>query len=401
MDKNNVLAEIFGNDPLGLLKVKAKVSHARTADERLVSSFLEINSFIDDNGREPESSMFNITEHQLFARLKGIRDDVSKIASLKEFDTYNLLDLPLEEEKEISSIDDIFGDDSFDLLGGDTEGLFDLKHVPSSVDRAEADFVARRKPCKDFAKYEPLFKEVHKELVDGKRKYVDFKEDNLRQGDFYVHKGMLMYLKEINISQEERTFASGKRIRKDGRTRCIFENGTESNMLYRSIAKALYINGKVLTENIDSVNEKFIEKLSSVNDDDEAVGYLYVLRSLSNDSRIKEIDDLYKIGYSTVSVEDRIRNAVNEPTYLMAPVSIVGAWKCFNMNPQKFEQLVHTFFGLSCLELDVYDSKGKRCNPREWFVAPIRVIEQAIELIINGKIVDYRYDVDNKAIVRR
>lgn len=399
MDKNKVLSDIFGDDPLGLLNVKAKVCNVRTADERLVSSFEEINVFVEKNNREPESNIGDIMEHQLYARLRGIREDVKKLEALQEFDTYNLLELP--RTIEINSIDDIFRNDSFDLLGGSFEGLYDLKHVPAIAKRASSDFVARRKVCKDFDKYEHLFKEVHKDLLKGKREYVDFKEDNLLEDNFYVHNGMLMYLKEINISQDEQFFPSGKRVRRDGRTRCIFENGTESNMLYRSVAKALYTNGQVLTENKVRVNEKFAEKFSNINDEDESFGYLYVLRSLSKDTKIRKIKDLYKIGYSAVSVEDRIENAEKEATYLMAGVSIVGSWKCYNMNPQKFEQLVHSFFGACCLELDIYDSKGKRCNPREWFVAPIDIIEKAIMLIVSGDVINYRYDVENRVIVKR
>jgi hypothetical protein len=37
-----------------------------------------------------------------------------------------------------------------------------------------ADFVARRKPCKDFSKYEQQFKDVQKDLKNGKRKLLEF-----------------------------------------------------------------------------------------------------------------------------------------------------------------------------------------------------------------------------------
>lgn len=398
MDKDKVLDAIFNDDPLGLLNVKAKVSNVRTGDERLVSSFKEISDFVRKNGREPEGNLGDIIEYQLYSRLKGIREDEEKKKSLISEDECNLLG---KLEKEIKSIDDIFDDDTFDLLSGDEEGLFDLKHVPADYERASADFVARRKVCKDFANYESLFTEVHKELVDGKRKLVDFNYESLREGEYYINNGILLYLEKVYFERIVQKFKSGVHNRPDGRTRIIFENGTESDMMFQSLYKALHVNGKMVTHNIDKVNEGFVEKFSNIQSEDEAVGYLYVLRSLSSDSRISEIDDLYKIGYSTVEVEDRIKNAEKEATYLMAPVSIVGAWKCYNMNPQKFEQLIHTFFGNTCLEVDVFDIHGKRCTPREWFVAPIEVIEQAIEMIINGNIVDYRYDVDSMAILRR
>lgn len=398
MDKDKVLDDIFSSDPLCLLDVKAKVSNVRTGDERLVTSFKEINAYVEKYGREPESNISDIMEFQLFSRLKSIREDEDKKMLLYCEDEYSLLS---KEKKEIKSIDDIFNDDALDLLGGDGEGLFDLKHVPSDNERVSADFVARRRPCKDFSNYESLFKEVHKELVDEKRKLIDFNYESLKEGEYYINNGIILYLEKVFFERKVQKFKSGVHNRPDGRTRIIFENGTESDMMFQSLYKALHANGKMITHNIDKLNEGFVEQFSDIKKEDEAVGYLYVLKSLSGDSRISEIDDLYKIGYSTVAVEDRIRNAEKEPTYLMAPVSIVGVWKCYNMNPQKFEQLIHAFFGATCLELDVYDSKGKRCNPREWFIVPIRVVEQAIEMIINGNIVDYRYDVVSQVILPR
>jgi len=282
MDKEKVLGEIFANDPTGLLNFKPKNSNTRTPDERLLASFEEINSFVEKNG-EPQPSASNITEFQLYSRLKNLREDETKIEQLKEHDNNNLLPsiksnrvsepkVAYERPKEINSIDDILGDDSLNILGDDSEGLYDFKHTPKEYDRANADYIARRKPCKDFDKFEPIFKEVQKDLANGKREIIEFKEDNLVEGNFYVHNGVLLLLKSIDISQNEQSFTSGKRTRKDGRTRCVFENGTESNMLYRSLAKILYVNGKVITQNIDKVNENFIENFSDINSEDEEAG---------------------------------------------------------------------------------------------------------------------------------
>lgn len=412
MDKDSILDEIFNNDPLGLLNVKPKKSNTRTADERLLASFQEIIDYVKTNSKEPQPNPSNISEYQLYSRLKSLREDLEKVEQLKPHDILNLLpDIATNQvneaqpkynkPKEISSIDDIFGDDSLDILGGDDAGLFDFKHTPKDFERAQADFVARRKPCKDFNKYEQLLKDVQKDLADGKRKLIDFKQDNLQEKAFYVHNGVLFFLEEINISHKEHYKDDGTRVREDGRTRCIFENGTESNMLKRSVEKILYANGRVVTENIDKVNEGFIESFSSITNEDEEAGYIYVLKSKSKDEKISSIQNLYKVGYSKTDVEERIKNAEKEPTYLMAQVRIKGAWKCYNMNLQKLEQLLHNFFGNSCLEIDVFDEKGKRHTPREWFIAPFEVIEQAIELIINGKIVKYRYDAENGVIVMK
>ena len=397
-NKEDILKEIFENDPFGLLIVKPRKSAARTSDERLANSFDEINNFIEKNEREPKPDLTNISEYKLYSTLKGLRDNDEKMLALEPQDKYGLLNT---EKKEITSIDDIFGDDSLDILGDDSEGIFDFKHTPRDFERAKADFIGKRVKCKNFNEYEHLFKEVQDDLALGKRKLVDFKEPNLRKGTYYIHNGILFLLESITFEKEDHYKEDGTRVRKDGRTRCIFENGTESNILKRSVEKNLYKNGKVVTQNVDKVIEEFTETFSGITDEDEETGHIYVLKSKSKKENIASIENLYKIGYSSTSVQDRIKNAENEPTYLMAPVTIESSWMCYNMNPRKFEQLIQRFFGHSCLEVDVFDKKGRRHTPREWFIVPLKSIEQAITLIISGDIVNYRYDKENNVIVKK
>ncbi|MDA9345144.1 GIY-YIG nuclease family protein, partial [Flavobacteriales bacterium] len=362
MDKDSILDDIFNNDPLGLLNVKAKTSNVKSADQRLSESFDEINSFYNENNREPEANISNVTEYQLYSRLKGLRESVSKSEVLESVDIYDLLNVA---PKEINSIDDILEDNFDDLLNTDDAGLFDFKHTPKEYERAQADFVARRKKCKDFDKYEHLFKEVQSDLSNGKRQLINFKYENLREGDYYVNNGILLYLKSVKLDKKIQKFKSGVHVRPDGRTEIIFENGTMSNMMFQSLYKALQVNGKVVTQNMDKVNEGFIENFSNIKAEDEVSGYIYILTSLSADTDISATNDLFKIGYSDVSVSSRIKNAENEPTYLMASVKEVAAWKCFNMNTQKFEQLIHNFFGNSCLNVTVKDNEGIPHNPKE------------------------------------
>ncbi len=396
-DKDKILDDIFSNDPLGLLNVKPKTSNVKTADERLSNSFEEINDFISKNEREPAPNPSNISEYQLYSRLKSLREDEDKMLALEPQDTYGLLKV---EKKEINSIDDIFNDDILGMFDdGEAQSLFEFKHTPRELARAEADFVARRKPCKNFKDYEDLFKTVQADLTNGKRKLVDFKQGNIREGAYYIHRGILFLLEKIDISKKDHYREDGTRVRTDGRTRCIFENGTESNMLMRSVEKSLYANGQVVTENADSVTEEFYERFTDITDEDKEAGYIYVLSSKSTDPKITDIKNLFKIGYSTTPVESRIKNAEKEPTYLMAPVHIEAEYKTFNMNTQKFEQLLHNFFGASCLNIDIYDDKLRRHMPQEWFIAPIDVIDNAIELIITEKIIYYKYDLELEVIV--
>lgn len=391
-NKEDILKEIFENDPFGLLIVTPKKSAARTSDERLAASFDEINDFIEKNDREPKPDITNISEYKLYSTLRGLRDNDEKMMALEPQDKYELLNTV---KKEINSIDDIFGDDSLDILGDDSEGIFDFKHTPKELQRAEADFVSRRKSCKNFDEYKAQFKQVQSELSNKTRKQVSFHENQLIEGRYFVHNGILLLLTEINELEKDKF---GKI---DGRTRIIFENGTESGMKLRSLGKNLFMNGKGITEGNEQSNEEFIEGFSEITDEDKQTGHIYVLTSQSKKEEISSLENLYKIGYSSTSIQERIKNAENEPTYLLAPVKIESSWSCYNMNAHKFEQLIHQFFGATCLEVDVFDKKGIRHTPREWFIVPLEAVEQAIALIISGEIVKYRYDKENEVVVKK
>ena len=186
----------------------------------------------------------------------------------------------------------------------------------------------------------------------------------------------------------------------DGRTHVIFENGTESNMKYRSLGKNLFNNGYC----ISGTNEDFIKDFDNtfkvITKEDESNGYIYVLSSKSDRTEIKSIKNLYKIGFCTQPVEESIKNAENESTYLFAPVHHVASWQCYNMNVQKFEDIMHKFFSKVCLNIDVFDTNGKRYMPREWFIVPYPIIEQIIPLIISNEIVNYVYDEKKQCIIK-
>lgn len=396
-DKDKILDEIFGNDPFGLLNVKAKTSYAKTADERLSSSFEEINDFISKNNKVPEPNPSNISEYQLYSRLKNLREDQEKMLLLEPQDKYGILKV---EKKEINSIDDIFNDDILGLFDdGEAQSLFEFKHTPREIARAEADFVARRKPCKNFKDYEFNFKEIHKELSEGKRKLIPFSLELLKPQNYYVHNGLLLFLESVKWEKNIQQFQSGIHNRPDGRTKVIFENGTSSDMMFQSLYKALHFNGKAISKTEAEIHEEFTQNFNNINSEDSESGFIYVLSSKSSDPKISELKNLFKIGYSTTPVASRIKNADKEPTYLMAPVHIEAEYKTFNMNTQKFEQLLHNFFGKSCLNFDIYDQKLRRHMPQEWFIVPLDIIDQAIELIISEKIHLYEYDKELGLIV--
>ena len=382
-DFKKELEDILINDPLDLLKTKPKVS-AITADERLVQSFLEIQEFYSTHKRPPEEST-DIKERQLWMRLSHIKNDYEKCMALKEHDTCALLD----EVKEIETIDDVLNIDPLGLLSSDVDGepdIFTHNFTKTMSEREQTDFVARRKRCKDFDKFESMFKDIHKELSENHRKLLKFNERQLEPGTFFVHQGTLLYLESTS------DLIKDKYEKFDGRTRVIFENGTESNMKFRSLGKILLDAGK-------AVSARVTKGLSEVTRDDNATGYIYILRSLSDNPEILALDNLYKIGFTSNSVAERIKNAKSDPTYLMADVESIAEFKTFNVNPQKLEDLIHTFFNRVKLDIKVKDDSGNIKSPKEWYIVPLAIIKQVIELIISGEIINYRYDDLNQRLV--
>jgi hypothetical protein len=397
-DKKKIsLDDIFNDNDFGLLDSKAKVSNIKSEDDRLIDSFEEINTFFDKTGREPNAS--SMSEYGLLAKLKNFRQDEQKKKILKPFDRYNLLG---EVEMEKSSIDDVLDDDDFGLLDTDKDlAIFKYKHIPKEEDRAEADFVAQRKPMKekDFKPYEGMFQKVHREIKEGKRKILFFRniEKNLHVGNFYLIDGVMLYLESANLGSVQ----VGKDIRKDGRTTTVFENGTYSNMLYRSLGKQILKNGKLITNTYESIENEFFINPSLVKEEDIQTGWIYVLKSKSTHPEISVIKNLYKIGFSSMPIDERIKNAKNEPTYLFADVIKVASYACYNRNADKLELLLHRFFASACLDMDLFNENRQRITPREWFVVPFEIIEEAIRLILNGEIIKYKYDTKNKMIVEK
>lgn len=390
IDYDKELKDILENDPLRLLDIRPAVCKI-TSDERLVSSFQEINTFVQKEGREPAESR-DIHERRLWSRLKGLREDPIKAAALREYDEHGLLaDVPLLEDMETTG--DILEHDPLGLLEDeqDPNEIFKLRNVPDKINTA--DYVSRRKPCKNFDKYEPLFERCHEELRAGTKIMRRFaSEKQIQPGRFFALQGQLVYVESIGEKEKK-----GEKI--NARTHCIFENGTESNILLRSLSTPLTKDetGRVVLD----ANRAISADGTEIGGGDESTGFIYVLRSLSDDPRFKETKNLYKIGFSTQPVGQRIRNAAQDPTYLMADVTVVSEAEVFNVNPQKFEKLLHTFFSNACLNLDVYDLEGKRHTPREWFILPLPVIEAAVEKIVDGSILDCLYDADNEEIIPR
>ena len=211
--------------------------------------------------------------------MKELRKNPFKIKDLKKYDKFNLL----KEIKEVKSINDILDNDYLNILDSENEeDIFDFKNIPKN--RVKTDFVARRKHCKNFKNYEDDLKKTQKEIKDGKRKLIVFKEHHLREDRYYVLDGIMLYLEKIENSEKKEfnDITQGKRKRFDPRIRCIFENGLESNMYLRSLGKELYNNGATVIQSNEESLEEFSEGFANITDEDKATGHIYVLSSISN-----------------------------------------------------------------------------------------------------------------------
>lgn len=392
--KKDKLSEIFESDLLGLLAVdEPKATPASPQGSRLIDSFQEISDFYETNQRRPELGD-DIGEYRLASRLAAIKKDPKKVKALLPYDYYNLLE---SEETKSVSVEELISDDPLGLLDGDDEAdsIYTLSHVKPS-DRLRPDYIAHRKVCKDFDLYEEAFQKIHDDLEHGRRRLVEFKEGDLHEGCYYVLRGVVLYLEQNLAVKQKIEYKSGAKVRREGRTRCIFDNGTESSMLYRSLGKALKLDGFCISDLIEQ-NESSV----SIDSTDVQNGYIYVLRSLSRAPQIRSIRNLYKIGYCSGDVTTRIKNAVHEPTYLMNDVEVVLTVRCYNLDVPYLEASIHSFFSNVNVYFEVRDDEGIMHYPKEWFTVPLNIIEEVIPLIVDKKIDNYRYDKNLQMIIQK
>lgn len=357
-----------------------------------VEHFKEIQEWIKQHGgKEPEKTrdMSRMAERRMANRLKGYRSHEDMIELLKPYDELGLLntesqkltleDTVKDEKQDFNSLDDILGDDS--VLFSDSQQtvnskLFDTKklHEIRREQENQPEKVSQRHHMADFNKYEPLFKKVQAELASGKRQLRPFKNYEISLHHFYVLRGQLLYIEAVG----DRKKINNKSQRKtDARLHVIYENGTENTPLLNGLAASMYgRNGKIVTEPDDNF------KLS---DDDQITGYIYVLKSESDNPEIRRVQEehsLYKVGYTKGSVEKRIANAENESTYLYGPVKICEEIQVANLNSEALETAIHHALANYRLDVDIKAPNGRIIHPREWFVTDLDIINDTVNAIV-------------------
>ena len=384
---------------LGVEVEQKKASTRTPREERIIAGFEEIQRFFEEHGHPPQHGQDKDIFQRIYAvRLDRIRAQQECLDLVTPLDNQGLLQL---DEQSVSPMDeDIDDDELLAALGVEAEEseLTQLKHVRPRAEIKAAEEVANRERCEDFAKFKPLFDTVKEELDSGVRESrlirqkAGFLKLEIQQGRFFILGGQTIYIAAVG---ETFKAPNGE---KDARLRVIFSNGTESNLLLRSLQRAIYYDesSRLITEG--DAGPLFGKQADP---DDLSSGTVYVLRSKSNHPLISENRDVvHKIGVTGGDVKKRIANAAKEATFLLADVEVVATYQLVNINRSSFERLMHRLFASARLKIEIKDRFGQPFTPREWFLVPLFVIDEAIERVRDGSIEHYVYD-SNEARLKK
>lgn len=388
---------------LAELGVEAKPERKKNRtpkEERIIAGFEEIQKFVDDNGRLPTHG----EDHDIFERLYATRlDQIRSQAECRELvtelDHQGLLYGSSKVNEELPA--DLDDDELLAELGVEQQisDLTTLKHVKTRAEKRAIEDMANRTPCEDFEKFKPLFKAAQDDIDKGIRKTKAFRKDagfskaDIKEGYFFILGGQTAYIASVGEAFLTTTQS------KDARLRVIYSNGTESDLLLRSMQRALY---KDETSRI--ISDPSAGPLFSgiAEGNDLPSGTIYVLRSKSDHPAVSEHRGvLHKIGVTGGDVKKRIANAKHEATYLLADVEVVATYKLANINRTKLENLLHRIFEPAKLEIEIKDRFGNPVIPREWFLVPLFIIDEVVDKIRDKSIADYAYDVESAKLIKR
>ena len=382
-------------DALGVEVAPLKASSRTPREERIIAGFEDILRFHQTHGRAP----LHGEGRDIFERLYAVRLD--QIRQLPEAQTLLAgLDGPglLSGAAAVSADVDEMDEDTLLAELGIGDGLTDqndvtvLRHVRSHVEKRAAEEVAERTSCQDFDKFQPLFEQAERDLKSGYRRAQRFgRNASIASGDYFIVGGQLAYVAEIGETIKAPNGES------DARLRVIYANGTESNLLRRSLQRALYKDetGRRLSD--PGIGPLFGDAPAQ---DDIETGTIYVLRSLSKHPFVVDHRELiHKIGVTGGKVETRIAGAEKDATYLLADVEVVATYKLHNLNRTRLENIFHRLFGAAQLDLTIEDRFGHPVKPREWFLVPLHVIDEAVQRIRDGSITDVVYDLKSARLV--
>ncbi|MBY5355751.1 GIY-YIG nuclease family protein [Rhizobium leguminosarum] len=382
------------------IQVETKKDAGQTPrEERIIAGFEEIQRFVAQHGRAPQHGEDRDIFERLYAvRLDRLREQEDCCAVLKLLDHQGLLsgaDVKIAGFSEAMDDDELLAELGID---DDLIEITELRHVRPYAEKRAAEEIANRQKCEDFEVYKPLFEQVQHDLQNGVRtarpfvKDAGFLKSEITEGQFFILGGQTAYVVEIG---EPIKAPNGET---DARLRVIYSNGTESDLLLRSLQRALYKDEAGRRISDPSAGPLFSDRSD---EGDEASGLVYVLQSKSSHPTVaahREV--LHKIGVTGGDIARRLANAKLDPTFLMADVEVVATYELFNINRTRLENLIHRVFGAARLDIEIKDRFGQPIVPREWFLVPLFVIDEAIEKIKDGTITGYIYSPKTASLVR-
>lgn len=371
---------------LGVEREEDKQKTYSAVEERVIAGFEDIVRFFDEHGRVPRHGEQNDIFERLYAvRLDRLCEDEHWREFLLPFDEHHLLDEVSREKTETIKLDDDALLTELGVEAPSEDSIENLRHVRPHAEKTQPEEIASRKPVADFGEFKPLFDAVQRDLANSVRQTRPFQRDaEIRKGDFFILYGQLAYVAELG-----KPFIT-EYGRPDRRSRVIFSNETESDLLLRSLQRALYRD-----ETSRRITEPEAGPLFSgeIEADDLASGTIYVLRSNSQFPLIKQNRNMiHKIGVTGGSVEKRIADAKHDPTYLMDDVEIVATYELYNISRTKTEKLLHRVFRKAQFDAKIIDRFGKAIYPREWFLVPLPIIDEVIEKIKDKSLPKYEYE---------
>ena len=379
------------------VEVETKTKSSFTPrQERIIAGFEDIQRFVKEHSHAPSHGEDKDIFERIYAtRLDQIRRQSECMELLKELDHQKLLDashVPAVLEEGLDDADILAALD-VDVEAKDENDITNLQNVKTRAEVRAAEEIGRHTPCEDFDTFKPLFSAVQQEIKSGVRTTRSYKDDaTVGEGYFFILSGQLLYIAELG-----ETFISHGR-HKDARLRVIYDNGTESDILMRSLQRAL---------NKDETGRRVTEPIAGPlftgepGDETDASGTIYVCRSKSDNEFVASNRDLvHKIGVTSTSVEKRIANAENDPTFLLAGVTLVATYELYGIDRNKLEKLLHRFFAPARLKIEIKDRFGRPVIPQEWFCVPFERIEEAIERIKDKSIQSFKYDVKEARLVK-
>jgi T5orf172 domain len=382
-------------EALGVSREPQRADGRTPREERIIAGFEDIQRFVEANGRAPlHGEARDIFERLYAVRLARLRALPEAHELLAGLDVHGLLtEAASAAPPQIETLDDEALLAELGVGAGEND-ITVLKHVRSREEIRAAEEIANRTACEDFDRFKPLFQRAERELQAGRRQTRPFGRDaSIATGNFFVLGGQIVYVAEMGDSFKT---PNGET---DARLRVIYSNGTESNLLLRSLQRALYKDeaGRRLTD--PDAGPLFAETWE---EDDIASGTIYVLRSLSKHPFVAAHRDLiHKIGVTGGKVEARIANAAHDATYLLAGVEVVATYKLADINRTKLENIFHRIFAPAQLNLTIQDRFGDPVRPREWFLVPLHIIDEAVKHIRDGSITTVAYDPKTARLIAR